>query len=802
MTRSLKVSKAGLEQAKAAFKLKGWTQDYLAGVVGCSRQTIINCFARKPVDKRIFQEICTALDLDWVEIAEGTGGEQVGKTPSIDDLVQQVREKLSAYIQKQCGWMRVLDMTHPIGLNDIYTDVNILEKITGRRRLEIAELLKNCKPEDFERIGLSRVVEKRVQGLKSVERYSKLMILGKPGAGKTTFLRRIAIQCNLGCFLSDRVPIFITLKAFAEEPQQPSLLQYINDQFALNDISDQEITKTLLRQGRAIVLLDGLDEVRQADNDRVLREIEKVSTQYDASYFVITCRIAANEYKFEHFTEVEVADFNQKQITKFATKWFQDKDPVKAQQFVEKLEQNPPIKELATNPLLLTLLCLLFGDSTDFPSSRSDLYEEGVYILLKKWDGTRRIERDQVYHKLALKHKQHLLSKIALETFEKGNYFFKETDAEEYISNYIKNLPDTQTDPEALLLESKAVLKSIEAQHGLLVERAWRIYSFSHLTFHEFFTAKQITLNCNSQQVFQKLDSHITDKRWREVFLLSVGMLGDADDFFQLMKHRIDDLVANDDTLQQFLRWVEEKSSSVDSPYKSAAVRSVYFKLNPAGFGTIHSSSDDIYIYFLENPLALALDSTLALDFGDALTLRTAFGLATNFTQRFLVFPIAYNCNLKTIGTSSLDLNLDFYLESTLRISIDLDLDNDFHFRRYLERICNLDCDLSLELRRSLQQLKGQVPAVNDEEVFKHWWQTNGQAWTRKLRAAMIEYRNIGHDWQLSGKQIKLLQQYYDANQLLVDCLKSECYVSREVRQQIEDTLLLPVQHTPNPSQD
>ncbi|WP_445632753.1 NACHT domain-containing protein [Nostoc sp. DSM 114161] len=547
MTRSLKASKTGLEKAKRAFGIKGWTQDYLAGTVGRRRQTIISFFARRPVDKTVFQAICTELGLEWGEIAElEVGEEEAVKTPGIDQLVQHIRQKVSAFIQKQCGFMRVLDMTHPIGLNDIYTDVNILEKITGRRGLELAQLLENCKPEDFERFGLYKVSEKRVSGLGAVKQNSKLMILGKPGAGKTTFLKRIAIQCNLGQFLADRVPIFITLKAFAEEPQQPSLFEYINDQF-INDISDKEITKTLLKQGRAIVLLDGLDEVRQADNDRVIREIERVSTQYDGNYFVITCRIAANEYKFERFTEVEVADFNEKQITEFANKWFQSKDPIKAQQFVEKLQENPRIKQLATNPLLLTLLCLLFGESTDFPSNRSELYQEGVDVLLKKWDGTRRIERDLVYHKLSLKRKQDLLSKIALETFEKGNYFFKERLVEEYISDYIQNLPDAQADQQALLLDSRAVLKSIEAQHGLLVERARKIYSFSHLTFHEFFTARKITLNRNPQQVFQQLGSYITDKRWREVFLLTVGILDNADDLLQLMKHRIDELVATDE---------------------------------------------------------------------------------------------------------------------------------------------------------------------------------------------------------------------------------------------------------------
>jgi predicted NACHT family NTPase len=74
---------------------------------------------------------------------------------------------------------------------------------------------------------------------------------------------------------------------------------------------------------------------------------------------------------------------------------------------------------------------------------------------------------------------------------------------------------------------------------------------------------------------------------------------------------------------------------------------------------------------------------------------------------------------------------------------------------------------------------------------FHNWWASNGQAWTAQLKEISIEHRNIGHDWQFSKTQKKLLQQYFDANKLLVDCLNSDCYVSREVREEIESTLLL-----------
>lgn len=57
----------------------------------------------------------------------------------------------------------------------------------------------------------------------------------------------------------------------------------------------------------------------------------------------------------------------------------------------------------------------------------------------------------------------------------------------------------------------------------------------------------------------------------------------------------------------------------------------------------------------------------------------------------------------------------------------------------------------------------------------------------------MIEHRNIGHDWQFTKAQKAKLEQYYNANKLLVDCLNSDCYITKATRQSIEDTLLLPM---------
>jgi len=527
--RSLRASAVGIGSIRQALKRKKYSQTTLAARVGCSRQTIWSLLHGNAIDCDVFMQICTELSLVWDEMAEPELVDDSDR-PDLEALVAKARDRGQQDIEKRCGTMRVLDMTQPIGLGAIYTDVNILEKITGKTRRNLDELMHGCTAENFDRFLLGRVKEERVEGLTAVRDKRQLMILGRPGAGKTTFLKRLATLCNRGEFLPERVPFFVTLKEFAETINQPGLLNFIAHY--LSPQIEMAAVDQLLTQGRGLVLLDGLDEVLEAEHDRVLREIEAFSRRYGTSTIVITCRIAAREYVFQQFTEVEMADFSDAQIQDFADKWFKHKEPDKldeagkstvGQLFWQAVENREPIKELAANPLLLTLLCLEFEESSEFPQSRAELYERGLNILLSKWDGQRRIKRDEVYKRLPIKRKESLLGQLAMQTFERGEYFFRQRVAERHIGQYIQNLPDVSTDPEALLVDSHAVLKAIEAQHGLLTERATDIYSFSHLTFHEYFTAKSIldtTEPMAQTAALNALVSHIAEKRWREVFLL------------------------------------------------------------------------------------------------------------------------------------------------------------------------------------------------------------------------------------------------------------------------------------------
>ncbi|NEQ45451.1 MAG: NACHT domain-containing NTPase [Leptolyngbya sp. SIOISBB] len=760
--RSLTATPNGIEQINRALTARKWSRDDLWKACDCSRQPAIKFCSGKSVSKKLFVSFCEALKLDWEEVAGGKTSTPVPDSAEvqtdIDEIVQIIREKVHADIHHRCGTMRVLDMEQPIGISDIYTSVNILEKLSGRRRLGLDDLLQNCDLENFDRFRLGQVRHERVPGLEAVERYSKLMILGKPGAGKTTFMKRLATLCNQGEFQPHRVPVLITLKEFAEAKGQPGLQAYISQHWKVCKINDAEALAQILGQGQALILLDGLDEVQETDHDRILQEIKAFTGEYNDCQFVMTCRIAAREYTFQQFTEVEVADFNEDQITEFATKWFKAKrDPEKGKTFIQRLKDNQPIQELATNPLLLTLLCLVFGEAADFPANRSELYKEGLDVLLKKWDAKRNIARDQVYKKLSLKRKEDLLSQLAFATFTQGDYFFKQSVVEQHILDYIRHLPGAQEDEEALQLDSEAVLKSIEAQHGLLVERARSIYSFSHLTFQEYFTARQITRPTSQlPSTLADLAQHLTEKRYREIFLLTVGMLPEADDSLMLMKQQVDLIFANDLDLQTFLTLADKKSRAIEASYKSVAVRALYFGIN---YGFV---SDNYFVSSLN--LARTLDQALDRDIADD------FMLSISHDR---------------------DLFLDLFLYT-------------FFFHRLFDNTSTLFKNLELvaeqadvndsELKFKLRALGAQLPNLDNPNACRQWqYRKEGQDWAAKLRAVIVKHRNFGHDWQFIETQKNKLQQYYDANKLLVDCLNSDCYVTKATRQYIEDTLLLPM---------
>jgi hypothetical protein len=366
--------------------------------------------------------------------------------------------------------------------------------------------------------------------------------------------------------------------------------------------------------------------------------------------------------------------------------------------------------------------------------------------LLRKWDATRDIDRHQIYKKLSLKRKEDLLSQLAFDTFDRGEYFFKQSTVERYITEYIRNIPGTATDEEALQLDSEAVLRSIMAQHGLLVERAKGIFSFSHLTFHEYFAAKRIVDSSIAQgnEGFLRLVKSVNTERWREIFFLVVEMLPDASVFLLTIKQEIDGLLAGDEKLQEYLVWLDEKCRSIEIDNR--------LQLRMFNFS--------VGLWFLSN--------------------------ISNFGGKYFFYTLYKS--IDQLYNYSPESSLDFALLT--HFSIDNVSDN---FNDTIARVKSLKCSPIF-----LQDLNNIIIEIPEKECdFQTWHENHFTKWKEKFRVVIIKHRNIGHDWKLNGKQEYQLHRYYVSSELLKECLESECYIDLDTRQYITDTFCRPLHLIP-----
>lgn len=664
-------------------------------------------------------------------------------SPSNETRFEQIREHCRQKILSLHSRMRLLS-GEEIGVDQLYVDVWVLNRSPRTFQVSQDKLLKTFDLRN-DRLGLGDRI-RRNPGFEIANTNTKLLILGKPGAGKTTFFKHLAVDWCKGQFQPDLIAVFIELRRIRD--RRWKLVDAIRQELGLQDPKQ---IKALLQQGKLLVLMDGLDEVFTNELRRnVQDQLREMAEQYANNRWILTCRTQIIASIPDGFTSVEVADFSQEQVQWFVQNWFQatgQSDAEVLQQwerFNHAVNKNSAVKELTATPVLLSLMCLVLHDEGEMPSRMTDLYKRGIRLLLEKWNDAKAIEGWEVgsdmYRELSVEQKEALLIEIAARKFENPENFvlFQQEEIAAQIAQFL-HLANPK--------DGVAILKAMEAQHGLLIERADELWSFSHLTFQEYFTFQWLT-----QLTSEQLAKRITNRQWQQVVDQVVRSQQPADRLVELIKQAIDQLIPYESKVTQFLTWILQKAESIQAPYKPAAIRAFYFALD-------HARVLDV-ARVRAREIAYVLDTTLAHDLAHARALNIDFARTLNLVRDIDILDV------------DLDINLDF----------DLDLDCTLYFIHNHKSM--------FELAIQLKQLRVSIAKKTNE--FWQWWQIDGIQWFESLRQAMIDNCNTGYDLQFPEAQRQQLQRYYDANKFLLDLLNIKGAVSDSVRADIEDSLLLP----------
>lgn len=425
--------------------------------------------------------------------------------------------------------------------------IEMPEGETWARKLHLAG--RQMSAEEVETVG-TRLSEPRPV-LELLRENAGLIILGDPGAGKTTFLKYLALGLALGqeLGLGKRLPVLLPLSAYANRlaEKEVALPDFIADYYK-NILGDQlpvgDLLETALQEGRALLLLDGLDEVKEtARRHKVVERVVQFFSfrQQQGNKFILTSRIVG--YKevrptADGLAECTLVDFEEAEIEQFVDKWTAaveraaQEDPQLAAQEAQREKEelllatanNPGVRRLAANPLLLTILALMKRQGVNLPERRVELYEQYVRTLLKHWNLARGLDRAAT-RDLDVVETVRVLAPLALWMHETspGVGLVKQHALQERLKAILTERG--QTEPE---LAAQQLLQDAHDHAGLLLERGQGTYGFIHLTFQEYLAAVGVAQKGQKEitPVVETLARHVDDDNWREVTLLTIGYLG------------------------------------------------------------------------------------------------------------------------------------------------------------------------------------------------------------------------------------------------------------------------------------
>lgn len=405
--------------------------------------------------------------------------------------------------------------------------------------------------EELDEVEFAQAEDEEKRNIVSVETAlassPRLLIRGLAGSGKTTLLQWIAVNAAAQSFAAplthwnNRIPFYIRLRQCvqSELPTPETFPKFISP--VIMDLMPKGWADAQLASGlpphrhvssRAIVLIDGLDEVPAFQRDEIRKWLENLVGMYPQAIFIVTTRPHAVEegWMDKHsFSDAELQPMEINDIHTFIDHWhtavaediYDEEAKITlfsyAQHLKDEVETSRSKRNLATNPLLCAMLCALNRERRqELPSDRIELYEACCQLLIERRDKERRIElTDYPAHVLKYNQKRLLLEDLAY-WFIRNDWSEVEVDvADERFSRRLQNMFSIPED-----ISGADVRRFLVERSNIIREPVVGHIDFTHRTFQEFLAARAAL----DEGDIGVLIEHANNDQWSEVIVLASGL--------------------------------------------------------------------------------------------------------------------------------------------------------------------------------------------------------------------------------------------------------------------------------------
>ena len=322
---------------------------------------------------------------------------------------------------------------------------------------------------------------------------NNVLVLGTGGIGKSMLMRYLFLNtANRG----EYVPVLLELRKVSNFSNKPlSLLDLI---YSCMDDFDVDLPKDQfedsLRLGKYIFLLDGFDEVKEAQAAETAEAIQAFCSKYPQNPCIITTRPGRDTSSLETFTAVQSIPLSKEQAVQLASKiWEEDE---KTREFCRQLESvlYEKHKDFAENPLLLSMMFLTFMRNNSVPNHLAEFYGKAYDALYSAHDNNdkgyyRREFRCSTLDETEFKS---LLSHFCFHTYFNEDYEFTEEQILGYLNKSIQKLG-------IMNVQAIDYLKDLRNVICILVEDG-DIYRFAHRSFQTYFAACYTSKNLTDDQ--------------------------------------------------------------------------------------------------------------------------------------------------------------------------------------------------------------------------------------------------------------------------------------------------------------